>query len=74
MSTWVVEVTECDGEFAVGCPDLPEVITSGRTFAEAVAYAEDAIVVALGGRVKDGMPIPTPRPAGPGDVVVFVAA
>ena len=39
-------------------PAIPEIVTGGRTFAEAEAMAKDAIVLCLKVRTEDGEPIP----------------
>jgi len=61
-------------EILVSCRDLPEVITAGRTEAEALDQAEDALVVAIGGRMKDGMDIPVPSAPIEGEVAVPLPA
>jgi antitoxin HicB len=75
-SEWVVafEASDEDGEVFVRCPDLPEVLTAGKTVAEALANAEDAVVVAIGGRMRDEADIPLPRAASPGDAIVVLPA
>ena len=47
-----------DGGFLVTFPDVPETITSGRTRQEALEMAEDALGVALLGRLEDGDELP----------------
>ena len=75
-SGWVVvlEVSDADGEVFVRCPDLPEVLTAGADAAAALAQAEDAVVVAIAGRMKDETEVPSPRAAGRGDAVVVLPA
>lgn len=55
-----------DGGYVVTCRDIPEVITQGDTFNEALEYAADALDVALCGRIDQGgdIPAPTARKAG----------
>jgi antitoxin HicB len=42
----------------VRCVDVPEAITAGASKAEALALAEDALLVALSGYVEGGRPLP----------------
>jgi len=49
------------GGYAVEVPALPGCFTQGRTHAEALARAEEAIAVHLAGLVADGEPIPVER-------------
>ena len=51
-----------DGSYAVVFPALPEIVTFGRTLADARQMATDALRCHLEGLVKDGEPIPTERP------------
>lgn len=75
-SEWVVvlEVSNDDGEVFVRCPDLPEVLTAGPDVAAALANAEDAVVVAIAGRMKDETEVPSPRAARDRDAVVVLPA
>lgn len=51
-----------DGTFAVVFPMFPEIVTFGRTLAEARAMARDALRCHLEGLRKDGAGIPTETP------------
>ena len=75
-SEWVVvvEVSDEDGEVFVRCPDLPEVLAAGQDIASALVNAEDAVVVAVAGRMKDETDVPSPRAANRGDAVVVLPA
>lgn len=63
-----------DGGFVVTFPDVPEAITGGATRAEALEMAEDALAVALLGRLDDGVPLPAPKACGDELVPVAVPA
>ena len=52
-----------DGSTLVSFPDVPEALTDGATESEAVTQAEDCLIAALGGYVKDRRAIPRPSPA-----------
>ncbi len=60
---------EADG-VTVTAPDVPEMITSGDTVAEALARAADALVSALSFYTDDGKPLPFPSHTS--DMVVAV--
>jgi antitoxin HicB len=47
-----------DRAYHVRCRDLPEIVTAGATKAEAVEMAEDALEVAIAGRIEDELDIP----------------
>jgi|APFEC2959095136_1045048.scaffolds.fasta_scaffold00498_5 antitoxin HicB len=49
---------EPEGGFTVLVPAIPEVVTYGETYAEAMAMAREAIEVALEVYREDGMEIP----------------
>lgn len=53
----LVLTKEADG-YTVTVPALPGVITGGRTHAEALAMAEDAIRCHVESLLKDGEPVP----------------
>jgi antitoxin HicB len=54
--TWSKE----DGAYHVRCRDLPEVLTAGRTKADAFEMATDALEVAVAGRIEDEADLPIP--------------
>lgn len=68
-----VDVVEAEDGVTVTSPDLPELVTSGDTRAEALARAEDALVSALSFYVEDDQRIPAPSLAD-GRPVVAVPA
>jgi antitoxin HicB len=47
-----------DRAYHVRCRDLPEIVTAGATKAEALEMAEDALEVAIVGRIEDELEIP----------------
>lgn len=58
---------EGPGEFLVTFPAIPEAITGGRSFEEAVRNAHGALSVALDGYLVGGLTIPPPDAAAPAD-------
>ena len=63
---------EIDGGFVVTFPDVPEAITQGSDFTDALAQATDALEEAIAGRIRRGDPIPEPSEAGTDQPVVLV--
>lgn len=51
---------EVDGGFVVTCRDLPEAITQGDTFEDAIEAAEGALEAAIEMRIEDGLDVPLP--------------
>lgn len=47
-----------DGGYSVVFPAIPEIVTFGRTLAEAKTMANDALRCHVAGLVKDGEPLP----------------
>lgn len=62
----VVLREEPEGTYTVLVPALPEIVTHGRTIAEAKRMAEDAIVCCVLGLQDLGEPVPTE-----GEIVVL---
>ena len=58
--------------YGVTFPDVPEAITCGWSWQEALEMAEDCLAVALGGYVKYGEDIPPPGPLSDGQVLIAV--
>ena len=57
--SYAVQLTaDPDGGFVVTSRDLPEVVTQGDTWAQAIAEAEGALQAAIEMRIQDGLPIP----------------
>jgi len=52
-----------DGGFTVLFADLPEAITEGDTFDEAMLHAQEVLSLSLRGRIEDGQAIPLPSAA-----------
>lgn len=61
---------EEDGGFVVTFRDVPEAITQGNTFAEAIEYAEDALDVCKD--FYEDRPYPIPSAPHQGDVMIGV--
>ena len=49
-----------DGGFSVLFIDLPEAITEGDTYEEAMLHAQEVLSLSLRGRIEDGQAIPLP--------------
>ena len=58
--------------YAVSFPDVAGALTCGDDRAEALAMAEDALVAALAGYVREQWDIPVPSAAGHGQELVAV--
>jgi antitoxin HicB len=58
----VVLKPQQEGGFVVTFPDVPEAITQGEDEAEALAYAEDALLTMFAAYMDDRQPIPMPSP------------
>lgn len=65
---------ETDGGFVVTFADVPEAITQGSDFTDALGQAADALEEAIAGRIRRGDSIPEPSKAGPDQPVVLVPA
>lgn len=63
-----------DGGFDATCRDLPQLVTGGRTEAEALALAEDALEVVVAGHIDEDEDLPSPSPAEPGEHLVVIPA
>ena len=76
MSNWRfgAQIIEESGDFVVTIRDLPEVVTSGETHAEAISLAEDAVEVALFVRMEKCEPLPLPSPLQPGEIATVLPA
>ena len=68
------EEKEATGREAYGVtfPDIPEAITCGWSWQEAVEMAEDCLAVALSFYTDDNEDIPTPSPLADGQVLIAV--
>ena len=65
---------EEDGGFSVSFPDVPEALTCGNDRVEALAMAEDALIVALGAYVANREDIPIPSVSIAGQDLIAVPA
>lgn len=62
-----------EGEgYVVTFPDVPEAITGGKTWDDALVMAQDGLAVALGMYVKGREEVPVPSAVAPGQVLVAV--
>ncbi|MCR4379296.1 MAG: type II toxin-antitoxin system HicB family antitoxin [Rhodospirillales bacterium] len=61
-----------NGDIVVTFPDVPEAITGGEDFADALAQAEDCLSEAIQSRINDGEAIPESSAPGVGQVLVPV--
>lgn len=65
---------EARGRFTVTFRDLPEAITSGKNHPDALLQAADCLDEAIAGRIADGLEIPQPSRARPGEVSIPLPA
>lgn len=56
----ILTTDDDDGGYVVTCRDVPEVVTQGATFEEAISEAEGALEAAIEMRIEDGLDIPLP--------------
>ena len=66
------EVLHFTEGYNVTFPDIPEALTCGNTWEEAIEMAEDCLGVALWIYVKDNLDLPKPSPVKDGEVLVSV--
>jgi antitoxin HicB len=71
---FAVKLTSLDGEIIASCRDLPEVVTSGASEAEALEMAEDAIDVVVSAAIDEGLVVPEPSAAKAGEHIVNLPA
>lgn len=57
----VIEWSDEDQVFLVSAPDLPGMVTHGRTRAEAAEMGEEATAVWISANRDRGQPVPAPR-------------
>jgi antitoxin HicB len=65
---------ETEGGFVVTFQDVPEAITQGEDFADALAQASDALEEAIAGRIRRGDPIPELSALSDGTYVILRAS
>lgn len=66
---------EPDGDgFMVSFPDIPEALTSGDTYDEAVSMAHDALLTAMDFYFEDRRAVPEPSKAAKGQVLISLPA
>jgi antitoxin HicB len=71
---FAIQLTPADGEIIVSCRDLPEVVSSGASEAEALEMAEDAIDVVVSAAIDEGLTVPEPSTARKGEHIVNLPA
>lgn len=57
----VIEWSDENEAYLAIAPDLPGLVTDGRTPAEAAAMGEEAVITLLASLRKWGQPVPAPR-------------
>lgn len=73
LSYPVILTPDDNGSIMVQFPDVPAALTCGKDEANALEWAEDALLVALGGAYMDkNLPIPQPSDPAPGQPTVTV--
>lgn len=70
--SYPASVTTSDDGYVVTFRDVPEAVTGGATYDEALQAAVDALAVALDGYIESGQSIPQPTPRHIEEVVVTV--
>jgi antitoxin HicB len=76
MSQWVygVSIHKEGADHVVSVRDLPEVVTSGDTFEEALELAADGVEVVVSARMEQGRDLPLPSPVKRGEHTVPLPA
>lgn len=70
----VLEKDEVEGGFFVSFPQIPEALTCGDTYEDALEMAQDALVTALDFYFEDEREIPIPEPLKAGETFVELPA
>jgi len=65
-----MNIEPAESGFFVSFPDIPEALTQGETFAEALAMGKDALETALEFYFEDERAVPLPSKPEPGQPVV----
>jgi len=76
MRTWTFPARverQREDDFVVAFPEIPEIVTGGGSFKEALANAEDALEEAVLEYLASGRLVPSPRPAREGEHDVVLA-
>src|SRR5690349_16435471 len=60
LQSYPIKITKNRKNIIVEFPDIPEAITTGKNEMDAIAWAEDALVVALSGYLDARRDIPQP--------------
>lgn len=67
-------VPDKGGGYVVSFRDIPEALTQGETYEEAVELAADALLTAMDFYFEDGRPVPAPSKPRKGEVLVDLPA
>jgi antitoxin HicB len=73
-TSFAVRIESVGDEYIVTCRDLPAVVTSGSSEAEALEMAEDGIDVVVSSLIDDGLQVPEPSPQRKGEHLVNLPA
>jgi antitoxin HicB len=74
MARYCVSLSAEEGDIVVRSRDFPELLTFGRTQEEALAMAEDALVVVILGRMDRDEDVPVPAKSRRGEIAVPLPA
>ena len=76
MKSWVFGTTlrREGADYVVSVRDLPEVVTSGDSEAQALELAADAVEVSIGFRMDNGEALPVTTPVQDGEFAVGISA
>jgi antitoxin HicB len=72
--SYAASITADGDGFGVAFRDVPEAITCGATFEEAIEMAADALVTSFEFYVEDRRPLPPPSAMLPGEVLITLSA
>jgi antitoxin HicB len=61
-----------EGGWIISCRDLPEAISQAEERAQALEHAAGCLQAALEGRIRHGLPVPTPSGARAGEQLIDV--
>ncbi|MGE6391447.1 type II toxin-antitoxin system HicB family antitoxin [Psychrobacter pacificensis] len=67
-------ITKGDQAFVVTFRDIPEAITQGYTYDEAIEMAEDALLTAMDFYFEDNRPVPSPSQPQKDEVLITLPA
>lgn len=70
MHGYHFRITPDGGGFMASCRDIPEALTGGDTYDEALEMAQDALITAMDFYFEDSRKVPTPSAPEEGEVFV----